>query len=196
MRISKIKSVTVSAVMGALGFILMLLEFSIPIMPEFIKFDISELPALITSFAYGPVCGVLVCLVKNLLHIFVTHTVAVGELSNFILGAVFTATAGIIYKLKKTRTNAIIGSVIGAAVMSVVGIATNYFLVYPMYAKFYGMPLEAILEMYRVVYPKTENLLQALIIFNLPFNFVKGLAITLICAVIYKKISPILKKIV
>ncbi|MEE1055615.1 MAG: ECF transporter S component, partial [Acutalibacteraceae bacterium] len=85
-----VKGIAVSAVCGALGFVLMLLEFPIPfIIPSFIKLDFSEIPALIASFAYGPIYGILVCAVKNLLHLFVTTSGGVGELSNFILGAIF-----------------------------------------------------------------------------------------------------------
>ena len=95
--------VAVTGMLSAIGFILMYIEFSVPIMPSFIKADLSELPALIGAFAYGPSCGVLVCLIKNLLHLTVSTTGGVGELANFILGAVFVGTAGVIYKLKKTK---------------------------------------------------------------------------------------------
>ena len=76
--------------------------FSVPFMPAFIKMDLSELPALIGSFAMGPLCGVVVCLIKNVLHLFITTTGGVGELSNFILGVAFVLPAGLIYKHKRT----------------------------------------------------------------------------------------------
>ena len=96
-----IRYITVTAMLSAVAFILMFLDFSVPFMPGFIKMDISELPALIGAFSMGPACGVIVCLVKNLLHLLITTTGGVGELSNFSLGAVFVLTAGLIYKTKK-----------------------------------------------------------------------------------------------
>ena len=84
---TNVRYVTVTAMLSAIAFILMFLDFSVPIMPSFIQMDLSELPALIGSFALGPVCGVVVCLVKNLLHLMITSTGGVGELSNFVLGA-------------------------------------------------------------------------------------------------------------
>ena len=99
-----IRYITVTAMLSAVAFILMFLDFSVPFMPGFIKMDISELPALIGAFSMGPACGVIVCLVKNLLHLLVTTTGGVGELSNFSLGAVFVLTAGLIYKKKKSRS--------------------------------------------------------------------------------------------
>ena len=188
-----IKKISVCSIFGALGFVLMLLEFPISfLIPSFIKFDFSEIPAVIATFAYGPLYGILVCLVKNLLHLFVTSTLGVGELSNFILGAIFVGTAGIIYKRLHNRKGALIGTLIGALTMAVLSIFTNYFIVYPFYAEVF-MPMETIINMYKELLPIADNLWKALIIFNLPFNFVKGVVDAAICFVVYKKISPILK---
>ena len=191
---SKIRAITVSAIFGAVGFILMLLEFPLAfIIPSFIKMDFSELPALIATFTFGPLYGVLVCLIKNLLHLFVTSSAGVGELSNFILGAVFVGVAGVIYKHNKTRKGALIGTVVGAVIMAVISIATNYYVVYPAFSVLYGLPMPAILGMYQAILPKADNLFKALVIFNLPFNIIKGMVDAVICFIIYKKISPILK---
>ena len=189
-----IRSVTVTAIMGAIGFILMVLEFPLPfIIPSFIQFDFSELPALITAFALGPIQGIIVCFIKNLLHLFISSSAGVGELSNFVLGAIFVGTAGFIYKHKKTRMGALLGTVLGAFIMAVVSVITNYFVVYPAYVVLYGLPMPAIIGMYEALLPAANTLFKALLIFNLPFNFVKGMIIALICFIIYKKLSPILK---
>ena len=191
---TNIRAITVTAIMGALGTILMVIEMSLPFMPSFIKLDFSELPALIASFAYGPVYGILVCLIKNVIHMFFGSTMCIGEISNFILGAIFVGTAGIIYKKNKTKQGALISCIIGAVVMAVISIFTNYFIVYPLYVKVLGMPMEAILGMYQAILPAADNLWKALIIFNLPFNIAKGLIDAVFCFLIYKRISPILKK--
>ena len=81
------RKLTGTAMLSAIAYVLMFLDFSVPFMPSFIKMDLSELPALIGSFAYGPVAGVIICLIKNVLHLFITTTGGVGELSNFLLGA-------------------------------------------------------------------------------------------------------------
>lgn len=189
-----IKSVAVVAIMGAIGFILMVLEFPMPfLIPPFIKFDFSELPAIITAFALGPIQGIIVCLIKNLLHLFVTTSAGVGELSNFILGAIFVGTAGIIYRYKKTRSSALIGSIVGALLMAVISVVSNYFVVYPAYVTLYGMPMEAIIGMYKALLPASDTLLKSLLIFNLPFTFAKGMIDAVICFAVYKKLSPILK---
>lgn len=179
------------AMLAAVSFVLMLFDFSVPFMPGFIKMDFSELPALIGSFALGPVAGVMVCFVKNLLHLFVTSTGGVGELSNFVLGAVFVSVAGVIYKKNKTRKGAFIGALAGALSMAVISVFSNYYIVYPVYTAF--MPMEGIIAAYNAIYSGINNLWQALIIFNMPFTFVKGMAVTAVSFLIYKKIAPILK---
>ena len=139
---SRTRKITVTGMLSAIAFILMYIDFSVPFMPSFIKMDISELPALIGSFALGPIPGVVICLIKNLLHLMRTTTGGVGELSNFILGASFVFTAGMIYKKNNTKKGALIGSVLGAAIMAVISIVTNYYIVYPIYTNF--MPMDAI----------------------------------------------------
>ena len=99
---SNARAIAMTGMLSAIAFILMYLQFNVPLMPSFIAMDLSELPALIGSFALGPVSGVVICLVKNLLHLMRTSTGGVGELSNFILGAAFVFTAGIIYKDRKS----------------------------------------------------------------------------------------------
>ncbi len=194
MKKSYIKRISITAIFGALGFVLMLLEFPLPfIIPSFIKLDFSEIPAIISAFAYGPLYGVLVCLIKNLLHLFVTSSAGVGELSNFVLGAIFVGVAGAVYKKIHSRKGALIGSLIGALIMAVVSIFTNFYIVYPAFSVLYGLPMEAILGMYKALLSTTDNLFEALVIFNLPFNLAKGILDAAICFIIYKKLSPILK---
>lgn len=187
-----VRYMTVTAMLSATAFVLMFLEFSLPLlMPEFIKMDLSELPALIGSFAMGPVCGVLICLIKNVLHLLIGTTGGVGELANFLLGVSFVLPAGLVYKYKKSRKSALIGSLTGAVVMAVFSVILNYFLVYPFY--YNVMPEDTILAVYQFIAPSMENMLQCLICFNMPFTFAKGVFSVIITFVIYKHISPILK---
>lgn len=183
-------SMGIVAVLSAIAYILMFMEFSVPIMPGFIKMDLSDLPALIGTFAVGPAGGVLIALIKNLLHLTVTSTAGVGELSNFILNAVFILPAGILYRRRKNRKSACLGAVLGAALMAVVSVASNYFIVYPVYYNF--MPEETILAAYQAIFPGVKTILQSLILFNMPFTFVKGMLSVIITMLIYKRLIPVL----
>ena len=186
------RALTGTAMLAAVATILMYMEFPIPIMPGFIKMDISELPALIASFAYGPLSGIAVCLIKNLIKLPSTSTAAVGELFNFVMGALFVGVAGIVYKKNKTRKGAIIGAVAGALIMALVSLPYNYFVVYPAYVVMYHLPLEAIIGMYQAINPNVNGLLACLVTFNVPFTFAKGMVDALLCFWIYKPLSPIL----
>ena len=189
---SKVRVLTGTTMLGAVAAVLMYLEFPIPIMPAFVKLDVSELPALIASFAYGPVSGILVCLIKNLIKLPSTSTAAVGELFNFVMGALFVGVAGLIYKRNKTRKGAIVGALLGALVMAVVSVPYNYFIVYPAYVVMYHLPLDAIIGMYQAINPNVNGLLACLLVFNLPFPFVKGALDAVLCFLVYKPLSPIL----
>lgn len=195
-RVSSVRYLTVTAMLSAVSFILMYFDFSLPmIIPYFIKIDLSDLPALVGSFSMGPLCGVLVCLVKNLMHLTITETGGVGELSNFILGAAFVLPAGLVYKFKKSRKGALIGALIGALVMAIVCVPSNYFFVYPFYYNF--MSEDMILATYQAIATgfgfEVKDILHCLIYFNAPFTFVKGMLSVVVTFLIYKHISPILK---
>ena len=180
-----------AGMLAAVACVLQYLEFPIPLMPPFIKFDFSDLPALIGAFAYGPVTGILIELIKNLIHCAVSQSATVGELSNFILGASFALTAGLIYKHKKSKKNALIGGLTGALVMGLVSVPSNYFVVYPFYYNF--MPEETVLAAYQAILPGMKSIIQSLLVFNLPFTIVKGLICVVITMFIYKPLSRILK---
>ena len=196
----KVRYLATTGILGALATVLMMLSFSVPFMPSFIKLDFSELPALIAAFSIGPVYGVAVCLIKNLINLTMTTTGGVGELSNFLLGCCFVFPAGLIYKFKKTRFSALISSFVGSLFMALASLPLNYFVTYPVYTKF--MPIDLIIDMYVEIFPATANLIPGvpplftcLLIFNVPFTFLKGLLVTIITFLIYKRISPIIKGI-
>ena len=178
--------------LSAVAVVLQYLEIPIPMLiPPFIKFDFSDLPALIGSFAYGPLAGVLIEFIKNLIHCAVSKSATVGELSNFILGASLTATAGFIYKHHKTKKTAIIGGLVGALVMGIMSVPSNYYVVYPFYYNF--MPEETVLAAYQAILPSVSTIMQCLLIFNLPFTIVKGVVCALIAMPIYKPLTRVLK---
>ena len=175
-----------SAMLSAVAVVLQYLEFPVPfLMPPFIKFDFSDLPALIGAFAYGPLSGVIIELIKNLIHCLATKSATVGELSNFMLGAVFTFSAGMIYKHNKTKKNAIIGGLVVALIMGLFSIPSDYYLVYPFYY--------VVLAAYQAILPGVSSILASLLIFNLPFTIIKGLVCVLIAMPIYKPLTRVLK---
>jgi len=192
----QLRKITVTAIMSALGFVLMLFgdAVKLPFMPSFIKLDLAELPALITSFAFGPAWGVAVCLVKNLLHLMTSfgNSFGIGELSNFLLGASFVAVAGIVYKKNHNRKFALIGALAGDVAMGVACVVANNFITYPLYEHFI-VPKEAILGMYQVIAPSVDSYIKGILMFNVPFTMFKGLLSVAITFIIYHKLSPILK---
>lgn len=190
---NKIRLITGTAMLTAVAVGLQYVEIAIPIMPSFIKLDFSDLPELIGAFAYGPLAGVIIALLKNLIHMAVSQSGFVGELSNFLLGASFALVAGLIYKHKKTKGEAFVAGIAASLVMAVISVPFNYFIIYPLYYNVLGFPEAAVLQMYQLILPKTKNILQALFIFNLPFTFVKGLICAGITMLIYKPLSPVLK---
>lgn len=185
------RAIASTGILAAAAFVLQYVELPALFMPGFIKFDFSDLPALVGAFALGPVYGVIIEFIKNLLHSLVSNSFGVGEISNFILGAVFTGVAGTIYRFNKSKKGAVIASFVGAVAMALISFPSNLFFVYPVYYNF--MPKETIIAAYQAIFPGVTSIEQCLLLFNVPFTFIKGMCNVVITFLIYKKLSPIIK---
>lgn len=184
------------SVLGAIAFLLMLFEFPLWFAPAFLELDFSDVPSLIGAFALGPVAGVLVQLVKNLLNLALqgTDTAAVGELANFVVGSVFAFTAGLVYHRKKTFKNAVIGMVLGILTMTISISIINYYVMIPLYAKLFGWPIEQIVALGTAVNKFVVDFKSLILFAVVPFNLVKGILVTLLTTLLYKRVSPILHR--
>lgn len=180
--------------LAAIGVILQMLEIPLPFIPSFIKLDFSDLPGFIGAFVCGPLAGVLITLIRNVIHIFMGSSAGIGELSNFILSASFVLTAGLIYKKMPNIKGVLIGGVAGAVIMGIVSFPVNNFIIYPLYYSVMGFPQEAILQMYQAIRPSTKSIAEALIVFNVPFTIAKGLISVIITSIIYKPLEKLIKK--
>ncbi|MFT8314501.1 MAG: ECF transporter S component [Clostridium sp.] len=195
MRNSKLNIMTKTAILSVIGFLIMFIEVPIPIFPSFLKIDVSDLPALVGAFALGPVAGIIIELIKNILHgIFNGQTAFIGELANFLVGAIFVGVAGAIYKRKKTRTNALIGLATGTIIMSIGASILNYFVILPLYEAVLHFPINAVVGMGRAVNPAIKNLNTFIVFAILPFNIIKGVVASVITMAVYKVVSPLIHK--
>ena len=183
-------------ILGAVAGVLMLLEIPLPFAPAFYEIDLSEVAVFLGTFAMGPVAGIIIEAVKILVNLVITGTATagVGEFANFLIGCCLVVPAGIIYKRNKNIKNAIIGMVAGILCMTVAGALLNYFLLIPTYAKAFGMPVEAIVEMGTKINPNINSLWDLILLANVPFNLLKGVLSGVITFLIYKRLSPILHK--
>lgn len=191
--VDKSRLLTGCGMLAAVAIVLQYIEIAIPLMPSFIKLDLSDLPELIGAYAYGPAAGVTIAAVKNLIHMLASQSVGVGELSNFLLGIAFAFTAGFVYKRIRTKKGALLAGVLASFVMGLISYPVNLFVIYPLYYKVMNFPEPAILAMYQALLPSVGSISDALLIFNLPFTVVKGLLCVMLSMVIYKPLSGFLK---
>ncbi len=195
-RILSTRKIAVIGMFSAIAAVLMVLEFPLPFAPSFYGMDFSELPALIGTFAFGPVAGVLIEFCKIVLKILFkpTSTAFVGELANFAVGCSFLLPASCVYLFHKTKKSALIGSIAGTLCMTVFGTAFNAVYLLPKFAQLFGMPLDAIIGMGTAVNPAIDSITTLVIFAVAPLNLLKGGLVSVITMLIYKKISPIIKE--
>ena len=191
MKALSIRTMTSVAVLSAVAFVLAFFEFPVPLSPSFARMDLSDFPALIGAFAFGPLAGVLIELIKNLLGLFSSATSGIGELANFLMGASFVASAGLIYRLHKTKRTALIGGIIGSVIMGIAAAITNYYILLPLFEQF--MPVEQLIASFGEFIPFIRTKLDVVLYNAFPFNVLKGLVITAFTMFVYKRIRPLLK---
>lgn len=186
-----VRTITMTAILSAIAYILAFVEFPVPLSPPFARMDFSDFPALIGAFAFGPLAGVLIELVKNALQLFSTSTGGIGELANFLMGASFVFTAGLIYGCHKTKKTAWIAGIAGSIVMGIVAVLSNYFILLPLFEQF--MPMEQLIASFAEFIPFIHTKLDVVLYNAFPFNVLKGLVISIVTMLVYKRLRPALK---
>jgi len=181
--------------LAAIATILMMFEIPLPFAPSFYKIDFSEIPVLIGSFALGPVAGVIIEALKVLLHVVFkgSTTMGIGDAANFLVGISFVLPASLIYRRHKTRKTAVIGMIVGTLFMTAAGCVMNAYVLLPLYAKMFHMPMDTLIAMGSAVNPAIHGLGGFVMLAVAPFNLLKGALVSIITFLIYKKISHLLK---
>lgn len=193
----RLRMLTTTAMLGAFAGVLMLIEFPLTfIAPNFYKLDFSEIPVMFGAFAFGPIQGVVIELIKILIHLIFkgTSTGGVGELANFIVGCALVVPAGVIYKIKKTKKAAIIGMAASTVFMGIVSVFLNAFLLLPTFASIFHTSVDTFVAMGHDIFPVVENVFTFCIFCVLPFNLIKGVLVSVVVAIIYKPLARIIHK--
>ena len=182
-----IRTITMTALLSAMAYVLAFVEFPVPLSPSFARMDLSDFPALIGAFAFGPLSGLLIELVKNALQLLTTSTGGIGEIANFLMGASYVVAAGVIYKRHKTKITALLACITASFVMGAVAALANYFILLPLFESF--MPLDQLIASFAEFLPFIHTKLDVVLFNAFPFNLLIG-GFTMLT---YKRLTPILK---
>ena len=184
------------AMFSAIGGVLMLLEIPLFFAPSFYKMDLSELPVLLCSFYLGPVAGATAEFLKVFLKLLFkgTSTAFVGDYANFVVGCSFILPASIVYHANPSRKSALSGMIVGTLVMTVFGSAFNAIYLLPKFAALFGMPMDAIIGMGTKVNARINSVSTLVLFAVVPFNLLKGVIVSGLTFLLYKRISPLLHK--
>ena len=190
------KNLVLMGMLGALAGVLMMFEFPLVFLaPSFYALDFSEVPVLVGTFAMGPAAGVVIEFIKIAIKLLIkpTTTGFIGEYANFVIGCALIVPAGMIYHTKKTKKSAIKGMAVGTLVMAISGIAINALVMLPFYSNI--MPLETIIEAGAAINPAVSNVWTFALICVGPFNLLKGVVVSVVTLLIYKRISNLIHSI-
>ena len=179
-------------VLGALSALLFLIP-GIPIVPPIYKLDFSTVPVLLGGFSLGYVPGLLILLIKDLVGLTNSSSMGVGELADFLASAAMMLTAVAIYRRCHSRRGALISLVAGTLVMTAAAALINAFIVIPFYSTAMNLPTEAIVSMIGNVIPAVDSLPRLIAFATTPFNLLKGIVLSAITFLLYKRLSPLLK---
>ena len=191
---SSVRTLTKIAVLSAVAFVLMYFDFPLPFIPSFYKLDFSETAVMAGGFAMGPGAACAIEGLKILLKILFkgTDTAYVGELANFLIGCAYVLPASFLYWKKKTKQQALIGLVAGTLCMTAVGVIINYTVLLPAYSFFYQLPMDVLIGMGTALIPAITDKLTFVLLATTPFNIIKGILVSVLTVLLYKRISPLL----
>lgn len=182
---------TYTALMAAISTVVMFFEFTFPPFPPFLKFDLSGLPILLTAFIMGPVQAIIVTLIKDLFHVLSTTTGGVGELADFLILSSFAVTAGLIHRKMPSVKGTALACFAGTVAIAIVGALANYYLLIPFFSNI--MPIDAIISACNAVNPAIDSLAAYILFGAIPFNVAKGIVISVVTVVTYKKLGHVMK---
>jgi len=195
-RVSPARYISYVAMFSALAGVLMLLEIPLFFAPSFYKLDLSEIPVLICTFFLGPVAGVVTEFLKVFLKLLFkgTSTAFVGDFANFVVGCSMVLPASIVYHLKKSRGSAIAGMAVGTLILTIFGSLFNAVYLLPRFAELYGIPMDVIIGMGTAVNRHITSVSTLVLFAVVPFNLLKGIVVSLITFLLYKRLGKLLKK--
>ena len=182
-------NLTRCGLLSAMAVILFYIE--IPVV-AFYKLDLSTLPAILAGFAMGPIQGVAVIVVKNLVHMLGTSTACVGELADILMSCAFVVPASLYYRKHKNRKSALMAMLIGSAAMVLVSVLVNYFILIPAYQVLMNLPLEVIIGMGQKVFGFIDTTVELVLAITAPFNILKAVVLSVVTYLLYKRVSPLL----
>ena len=164
--------------------------------PSFYEIDLSEIPIMICTFYLGPVSGVVAELLKIIVKLVFkgTTTAFVGDFANFVVGCTFILPASIIYHAKPGKKTALIGMAVGTLIMTVFGSAFNAIYLLPKFSELFGLPLDTIVGMGTAVNGAINSVSTLVLFAVVPFNLLKGIVVSALTFLLYKRISPILHR--
>lgn len=190
-----VKNLTKVAVLGVLAFFIMSFEFPLPFFASFLKIDFGDIPALLAGFALGPWAGAGVEVLKNILHaIFKNQTAFIGEAANLLTGILFVVPASYVYWINKNRNTAVTGMLLGTVAMAIGMSIANYYIFIPLYQKVLNIPMDVIVSLGTKANPRIVDLKTLIVYSILPFNILKGLLLSLVTLLIYKRLSFLLHR--
>lgn len=182
----KLRRMIIIAMLASVATVLMQFNFPLPAMPGFLKFDFGEIPAVIAVMTLGPVAGIAVELIKNILHWLLSGSptgVPVGEIANFTTGLLFILPIYYIFNKFRTIKGLVAGLIAGTVSMAVGMTLLNYALFLPMYTYFLNVP------------PVTGDALFAMLYFGiLPFNLLKGALLMVLTILLFSRMKSWIEK--
>lgn len=199
-KLINVRMISLMGIMSAISTILyMFVKFPLPVLfPSFLDIQVSEIPALITSFAYGPIAGAIVIVIRCLIKLPFTGTACVGELADLIIGLSLVIPAGIIYKKHKSFKGALVAFVISASIATCVALLANWLILIPFYISFYfNGNIGPLLGMMPAFLHVNESNYMVIYLFgaNLPFNILRYALVGIFTFLLYKKIHVLLQRI-
>lgn len=173
-------------VLASLSAVLMFFNIPIPFLPDFLRLDVAELPALVGLFTLGPLGAITIEGIKNIIHLVATRTFGIGEFSNFIVGSSLILGTYFCIRQRWGMWFSLMGGVLA---MTICAALVNLFILIPLYAWVLGLPVEALVKVGQATNSRIIDMTSLIIWGIVPFNLVKGCIVAAVAAAVLPRIK-------
>ena len=174
------------AVFTALAYVVSILEIPLPLFgADFLKLDFGNVFILLLSFLFGPIEGVIACLLKESLRCINSTSLCAGELANFLITSAYLLIPSIAYQFRRTLKTVVWSLSSSCLIATGVALISNRYIIFPAFAKLFGGTIFGM---------TVVEAFSALWVGLLVFNLIKTVGVGLITMLLYKRLSTFFKR--
>lgn len=172
------RRMVIIALFTALSYVVSLFEFPIFPATPYLKLDFGNVLILLTGFLFGPVEGIIACVLKEALCLIGTTSGGAGQVANVIMTSAYIIVPCIVYRRKKGFKTVVLTLAVACVLGTCAALIANRFIVFPLYMS-----------------EGAEAVFNDVFWYVAAFNIIKTVSVSVVTVLLYKRLSGFIKRL-